>query len=169
MATMSQSTQPPALAAGEGEAYWWTGELATIKTTGAQTDGHLALVEILAPEGVEIPLHVHRNEDEGFWVLEGELTFSLAGRAVTAQPGDFVLGPRGVPHTYTVDSGPARLLFLFAPAGFEGFIRESGVPAAERDLPPADVRPDMDVLTALAVKYGIEIAGSRGRGGWRAP
>lgn len=158
MATIPHSA-PPVLRAGEGEAYWWTGELATIKTTGEQTGGRLALVEILAPEGVEIPLHVHRNEDEGFWVLEGELTFRLAGDEVAAGPGDFVLGPRGVPHTYSVDSGPARLLFLFAPAGFEGFIRESGVPAAARELPPAEVRPDLDRLTALAAAYGVEIVG----------
>lgn len=152
-----QTAPPTALSALEGEAYWWTGELATIKATGEQTGGHLALVEILAPEGVQIPLHVHHNEDEGFWILEGELTFHLAGEPVKARVGDFVLGPRGVPHTYAVDAGPARLLFLFTPAGFEGFIRETGEPAAEHVLPPPHVQPSMATLTALAAKYGIEL------------
>ncbi len=50
-------------------------------------------------------------------MLEGELTFSVGEFTLKARPGDFLLGPRGVPHTYTVDAGPARLLFLFAPAG----------------------------------------------------
>lgn len=154
-----QIKAPVALAAGEGEAHWWTGELATIKVTGDETDGHMSLVEILAPAGVQIPVHVHHNEDEGFWVLEGELTFHLDGEAIKAGPGDFLLGPRGVAHTYTVDAGPARLLFVFAPAGMEGFIRESGVPARERTLPPADVQPDMDVLIALTGKYGLELVG----------
>jgi mannose-6-phosphate isomerase-like protein (cupin superfamily) len=150
---------PTAVRTIEGEAYWWTGELATIKATGEDTGGHLALVEILAPEGVQIPVHVHHNEDEGFWILEGELIFHLAGEAVHARGGDFVLGPRGVPHTYTVDAGPARLLFLVAPAGFEGFIRETGEPAAAQVLPPAHVQPRMDAVSALAPKYGIELVG----------
>lgn len=154
------STNPPvALAQGEGEAYWWTGELATIKATAEQTDGHLALVEILAPEGVQIPMHVHHREDEAFWVLEGELTFTVAGHAIAARPGDFLLGPRGVPHTYTVDSGPARMLFLFAPAGLEGLIRATGEPATEHVLPPEHVVPDMEKLGSLAAGYGIELVG----------
>lgn len=151
-------TRPPlALTSGEGDAYWWTGELATIKVTGEETDGHLALVEILAPAGVEIPLHVHHSEDEGFWILEGELTFTVGGQTIAARPGDFLLGPRGVPHTYTVDRGPARLLFLFTPSGMEGFVRESGEPARERVLPPPDVQPDLERLLELSGKYGLEI------------
>ncbi len=156
MAT-TQNRQPIALSAGEGEALWWTGELATIKAASEDTDGRLALVEILAPEGVGIPMHVHHNEDEGFWVLEGELTFFVGGREIKARAGDFLLGPRGVAHTYSVDAGPARLLFIFAPAGLERFIRESGVPAAERVIPPPEVQPDWDALPALAAKYGVEI------------
>lgn len=156
MATL-QTPLPVVHAANEGEAYWWTGELATIKATGEDTGGHMAVVEILAPVGVQIPLHVHHREDEGFWVLEGELTFTVGEFTLLARPGDFLLGPRGVPHTYTVDSGPARLLFLFAPAGLEGLIRESGVRAATRTLPPADVLPDFDALPGLAAKYGVEL------------
>ncbi len=143
----------------QGEAHWWTGELATIKATGAETNGHLALVEIVAPEGIEIPLHVHHREDEGFWVLEGELTFRLGDELIPARPGDFVLGPRGIPHTYTVEAGPARLLFLFAPAGFEGFIRETGEPARARELPPPSVQTDPERLAASAVDYGLELVG----------
>ena len=64
---------------GEGEARWWLGGLATVKATGKETDGRYTLVEVLDPEG-EGPLHVHHNEDEGFWVLEGELTFEVGER-----------------------------------------------------------------------------------------
>jgi hypothetical protein len=62
------------LGQGEGEARWWLGGLATIKATGKETDGRYSLVEVVDPEGSEAPLHVHHREDEGFWVLEGELT-----------------------------------------------------------------------------------------------
>ena len=59
---------------GEGEAWWWFGGLATIKATGEQTGGRYSLVEILVPEGEGV-LHVHHFEDEGFYILEGEMTF----------------------------------------------------------------------------------------------
>jgi mannose-6-phosphate isomerase-like protein (cupin superfamily) len=91
----------------EGEARWWMGGLATIKATGKETDGRYTLIEIFEPEG-EGPLHVHHREDEGFFIIEGELTFQVGEETIKASPGSFVFGPKDVPHTYTVDSGTAR-------------------------------------------------------------
>src|ERR687893_380796 len=119
---------------GEGEARWWMGGLATVKATGKETDGRYTLIEIFEPEG-EGPLHVHHREDEGFFIIEGELTFQIGEETIKASPGSFVFGPKDVPHTYTVDSGPARLLFLLSPAGFEGFVETTSEPATERTLP----------------------------------
>ncbi len=157
--TTMQAAGTPVVGPRDGEAWWWTGELARITTTGEQTDGHLALVEILAPQGIAIPSHVHHREDEGFWLLEGVVRFTVDGRTFDARAGDFLLGPRDVPHAYTVVDGPARMLFMFAPAGLEGFIRVAGVPASEPTLPPADVLPDWGALPALAAAYGIEMVG----------
>ena len=81
------------------------------------------LVEILVPEGEGV-LHVHHFEDEGFYILEGEMTFYVGEQTIRAQPGSFLFGPKDVPHAFTVDRGPARLLFIFTPAGLEGGIRE---------------------------------------------
>jgi quercetin dioxygenase-like cupin family protein len=159
---MNNATRTFALGRDEGEAWWWTGELATIKATGEQTDGRYALVEVLAPEGVPIPLHVHHKEDETFYLLEGEMTFYVGDETLKAGPGSFVFGPRDVPHTYTVDSGPARLLFLFTPAGFKGFVKEAGEPARELTLPPPTAPPDeatMEEFMAIACRYGAEILG----------
>src|ERR671916_599606 len=114
---------------GEGEALWWIGMLATIKATADQTGGQYTLVEILAPEGFASPLHVHHFEDEGFYILEGELTFYVGNQTMKARPGSFLFGPKDVPHAFTVDSGPARLLFVLSPAGMEGGIRLMGEPA----------------------------------------
>ncbi len=149
---------------GEGEARWWLGvSLATIKATGKETGGRYALVEVLEPEGEEAPLHVHHNEDEGFWVLEGELTFEVGGEKIKASPGSFLFGPRDVPHRYTVESGPARLLFILSPAGFEEFIYATSEPAKELTLPPPPGGPpdeaEMEQLGALARRYGAEILG----------
>ena len=145
---------------GEGEARWWLGGLATIKATGEETDGRYTLVEVLEPEG-EAPPHVHHREDEGFWVLEGEVTFEVGEETIKAGPGSFVFGPKGVPHRYTIESGPARMLFVLSPAGFEEFIYASSEPAQERTLPPEPEGPpseaEMEQLATLARQYGGEL------------
>jgi quercetin dioxygenase-like cupin family protein len=147
---------------GEGEARWWLGvSLATIKATGKQTGGRYTLVEVLEPEGEEAPLHVHHNEDEAFWVLEGELTFEVGEEKIKARPGSFLFGPKDIPHRYTVESGPARLLFVLSPPGFEDFIYATSEPAKELTLPPQPEGPpsetEMEQLGALARQYGCEL------------
>jgi quercetin dioxygenase-like cupin family protein len=162
---MNDSTglRPYGLADGEGEARWWLGGLATIKASSRDTGGQYTLVEVVEPAGAEAPLHVHNREDEGFWILEGELTFEVGGETVKAKPGSFVFGPRGVPHRYTVDVGPAKLLFILTPGGFERMIHASSEPAASRTLPPPSDTPptdaDMMMLMDLARQHGAEILG----------
>jgi len=121
-------------------------------------------VEILAPDGYEGVWHVHHREDEGFYILEGEMTFHVGQQTIKAGPGSYLFGPRDVPHTYTVDSGPARLLFLFTPAGLEGFIREYSEPASSLSIPPQPEDPPdpamMEQLGVLANKDGAEILGA---------
>ncbi|HEX5912253.1 MAG TPA: quercetin 2,3-dioxygenase [Rubrobacter sp.] len=148
---------------GEGEAWWWVGVLATIKATKEQTGGQYTLVEILAPEGYPGVLHVHHAEDEGFWILEGELTFYVGDQTMKAYPGSFLFGPKDVPHAFTVDSGPARLLFVLSPAGFEDLIREMGEPARKPSIPPQPEAPpdeaEMQRMAAIAARHGNEILG----------
>ena len=148
---------------GEGEALWWIGMLATIKATAEQTGGRYTLVEVLAPEGFASPLHVHHFEDEGFWILEGEMTFYVGDQTIKARPGSFLFGPEEVPHAFAVDSGPARLLFVLSPAGFEDLVREMGEPARELTIPPqAEAPPDeaqMQRMAAIATRHGDEILG----------
>jgi len=150
---------------GEGEAWWWFGGLATIKATGEQTDGRYSLVEILVPEfpKEEGLLHVHHFEDEGFYILEGEMTFYVGEQTIKARPGSFLFGPKDVPHAFTVDSGPARLLFILSPAGMEGAIREMGEPARSLSIPPQPEEPpdeaEMGRLLAIAERYGGEMLG----------
>lgn len=149
---------------GEGEARWWLGvTLATIKATGKETEGRYTLVEVVEPEGAEAPLHVHHREDEAFWVLEGELTFEVGGETIKASSGSFLFGSRDVPHRYTVDSGPARMLFVLSPPGFEEFIYATSEPAKENVLPPTPEEPpdpaEMEQIGALARQYGCEILG----------
>ena len=136
------------------------GGLATVKATGKETDGRYTLIEIFEPEG-EGPLHVHHREDEGLFIIEGELTFRIGEKTIKASPGSFVFGPKDVPHTYTVDSGPAKLLFVLSPAGFEEFVYATSELAKERTLPPPpEGQPseeEMEQLRALARQYGAEL------------
>ncbi len=148
---------------GEGEALWWIGMLATIKATAEQTGGQYTLVEILAPEGFASPLHVHHFEDEGFYILEGEMTFYVGDQTIKAHPGSFLFGPKDVPHAFTVDSGPARLLFILSPAGFEDLLRAMGEPARALTMPPQPEAPpseaEMQQMAAIAAQHGVEFLG----------
>jgi len=149
-----------ALGPGEGEALWGDGLLATIKATKKQTDGRCTLVEILAPDGYGSGLHVHHREDEGFWIFEGELTFYVGDQTITARPGSFLFGPKDVPHAFTVDSGPARLLFVLSPAGLEDLFKEMGEPARALTLPPQPEAPpseaEMQQMAVIAAQHGVE-------------
>ncbi len=111
-------------------------------------------------------MHVHHRDDEGFWIIEGELTFYVGDQTIKARPGSFLFGPKDVPHAFTVDSGPARLLFVLSPAGFEGLIREMGEPARSLSIPPQPEEPEeppdeaeMERLAAIGARYGGEILG----------
>ncbi len=106
---------------------------------------------------------MHHNEDEAFWVLEGELTFEVGEETIKASPGSFLFGPKDVPHRYTVESGPVRMLFLLSPPGFEELIYATSEPAKENALPPPPEGPpseaELEQLGAFAFQYGCEILG----------
>jgi len=152
-----------ALDADEGEAFWLLGMLQTIKLGRGDTVGTYGLLEIHVPEGVGSPWHVHPEEVEWFYVLEGELTFWVADARLSLKAGSFAFGPKGVPHTFYAEAGGARALVGFAPMQFEGFQREVGEPAPERVLPPpADATPDVARLTEIGARHGMIVLGPPG-------
>jgi quercetin dioxygenase-like cupin family protein len=158
-----QTVNPIALNRDEGEALWFLGELVIIKASAQTTDGRVAVMDALAPQGPASPLHIHHNEDEWFYVTEGELKFWVGGKVINAPAGSFVYGPRGVPHTFDVTSPVARFLLVVEPGGFENFLRALAVPATARTLPPPTVLPpSLDRIMAAAAQYGLEIIGPPG-------
>jgi quercetin dioxygenase-like cupin family protein len=162
---MSSTTAalPVARHRGEGEARWFLGGLCTIKASGESTAGRVAVTENWAPRGHGSPLHVHRNEDEWFYVLSGELTLWVGGETIVATSGSFVYGPRDVPHTFMVTSDEARFLLVVEPAGFEDFLLALSEPAPTLTLPPAsDDPPPVEAMIAAAAEYGLEILGPPG-------
>jgi len=161
--TSSSPVAPIALQRDDGEALWFLGFLVTIKASADTTAGRVAVIEHLAPRGAGSPLHVHRREDEWFYVTEGELTFWVGGQVIQASAGAFVYGPRDIPHTFEVTSDQARFLLVTEPAGFESFIRAASEPAQSLTIPPPPSEPpDPAKLTAVAAEYGVEIIGPPG-------
>ena len=144
---MSSSNRTVVLGPGEGKTVSVMGDQLIYKVVSADTRGAYGLVELVI-EAHGPPPHVHRNEDEGFYVLEGELDIQVGERKVRATTGSFVFGPRGVVHTYSkVGVGPAKLLEIFSPAGFEHFFEE------------IDGSHDIDQIKSVAEKYNMEIVG----------
>ena len=147
----------------EGEAFWLLGMLQTIKIGSDDTAGQLGLIEVVVPAGSGSPWHVHPEEDEWFYVLEGEMTVWVAETRHSLKAGSFAFGPKGVPHTFYAEAGGARALVGFAPMQFEGFLREIGEPAPERVLPPPlEGHPDVGRLIPIARQNGFEILGPPG-------
>jgi quercetin dioxygenase-like cupin family protein len=124
-------------AAGDGERLWFLGTLAIIRVPGEATDGHLAVIEFLFPQGASPPLHTH-PQDESYIVLDGRLTIQAGADRFELAAGGTAVIPIGVPHSFRIESETARALVLSTPAGIERFVRDGSVPASAPTLPPAD-------------------------------
>ena len=151
----TQSREPSVLDPNEGEAFWFNNDLLTFKATRLETGGAFVLLEELSRRGKVTPLHDHPEEDETFYVLQGEVLFHLDGSERSLAAGGFVSVPRGVPHAYLVTSETARSLILITPGSgaMEAFFRDASEPAAERAL-PAERPLDIERIGAAAERTG---------------
>ena len=126
-----------------------------IKADRELTGGHFSLIEQVIPAGFESPWHMHRSEDESFYVLEGQISVILEDGRRLLQAGDFAFGPRNIPHGFRIEGDePARILLMTTGSDFADFIAETSVPS---DTPPA--APDMALLMAAAERHNIAILG----------
>jgi mannose-6-phosphate isomerase-like protein (cupin superfamily) len=157
--TQTAPVRPYVLGPADGQAWWFLGNLVTVKAAGAQTRGRLTVVEFLNPPGFAPPLHRHLEEDEMFYLLSGTARIHCGTDDLTAGPGDFVLLPAGLPHTFTVGPDePLHCLQITTPSGFEHFAAEVSEPARQRCLPePAPIDPA--ALGHAAARHSIEILG----------
>lgn len=154
----TQALQPYIVRAEEGEARWWFDGLAVFKATAESTGGLLSIVEVTEPPGAATPPHVHYREDESFWVLDGSATFYVGDQTIEAGAGDFVFGPRDIPHRYAVGDEGCRMLFIVNPGGFEKLVTEMSEPAQSRTLPPpSDKEPDFEHVAAVAAANGCAL------------
>ena len=146
------------LPADTGRAYWGPGDRYTFLVTGEQSGGVYFVMEALVPPGGGPPPHIHRNEDETFYVVEGRCRFLLGDRTIHAAVGDYINVPRGTVHCFHNDgTGTARLILTFTPAGLEKFFEETLEPARDRHAPPPqNVEAVVARYVAAAPKYGLD-------------
>lgn len=127
------------------------GETVTFKAVSTDTDGAYTLIEVIDEPQSGPPLHLHRREDEAFYILEGTFAFVIGDRAMTATAGWFMTAPKGTPHSYkNIGTTPARMLTLFVPAGIENFFEDLSKLTAAGTL-------DIDSIVAVSAKQGIEV------------
>ena len=157
MVSMSFGANGYVLAEGVGEGLWFFNGLFTVKAGGPDTQDAFTLIEAELPAGQGPPPHIHHREEEGFYILEGEVSITCGDQTWTALPGSFAMLPRGIPHSFRVSAaGNARMLQITSPAQFERFAAEMGEPATTRSMPePAEV--DVPKLLSIVPKYGIEM------------
>lgn len=154
-------TQSYTLSAGEGLAdIWWKTGRIVVKATADKTGGNFSQVESIDSRGTATPLHLHRNEEEAFYVLEGELTMVVGDETFDVSTGDYAIVPRNTPHAYVVRSEVARMLVTFSPSGFEEAFIDLGVAVADSPEPPVEtVMPPVEAIVRAFAPYGCEILG----------
>lgn len=156
---MNMTHQPTLQKPGEGRTIGVVGDIYRFLAIGEDTDGRYALMEAIVPPGGGPPPHIHSREEEGFYILEGEITFQLGEERFVAVAGTFANMPVGSLHSFKNESSkPAKMLISVAPAGLEKMFFEVGVPVAPGStfvLPPT--REEIEKLLEIAPRYGIEI------------
>lgn len=146
--------------AEEGEALWILGGLYTYKGRFDETGAYFAC-EVRAPGGFAIPVHSHDDEEEAFYVAQGEATIFLGDDERRLSAGGFAMAPRGMLHAFRLERPDTVLLLLLSPGPrHEALFRAIGEPApAHRVPPPPDQLPDPDEMAAVAAEYGTRIVG----------
>lgn len=147
--------------AGTGPMYCGPGDRVTFLATGAESRGSCFIVEALLAPGGGPPPHLHRFEDESFYMLEGTATFEADGQTIHAKAGDFIHIPRGTVHSVRNDGqAPARALVIISPAGPTGmqqFFEESFQPTTDRAASPPRITDALvKRMMAAAARNGLE-------------
>ena len=138
--------------------YILAGVLMKQHLSSSQTSGRFSLFENRSSGQSKTPIHVHANDDETLYVLEGEMWAIIAGLAERVAAGDSVFLPRGTAHQLVNRTGAvAHYLLLCTPGGFEGFLAEAGHLRTAGEMPQAPSPMDLERLEAAAPHYGITL------------
>ena len=130
----------------------------TFRVSGEDTGGTYSVLEYLAAPGAGSAMHVHRNEDESFFILEGAITFQLGTEKTRATPGTFIHIPKGLRHAFVnAEAEPARSMVILTPGGLEYFFAE--ISTLLRTYPSG---PPSELVQALTDKYSLDFGPAAG-------
>lgn len=142
---------------------WFQNSLVTIRVSMTDGEDGISVLEHRVPHGFSPPLHLHRTEDEVLHVLEGEFRLRVKDQEHRLRAGDALLVPKGVSHTYRVESAlEGRCLTTTMRGDFERFVRAVGRRAERPELPEPAGAPSADAIKALrtaAAEFGIDLVG----------
>lgn len=148
---MSKVVAPTLARNDAAPAYWFLDILWIVLASDAQTGGRFTVMEQLMPKGAGPGPHVHPDNDEWFYVMEGALDMQVGDERLHATGGQSVFIPRGTVHAFKVASETCRVLNGFTPAAMDAIIREVARPAERRELPPPGLDRDPALLKRFAV------------------
>lgn len=157
--TQQSLTQTFTRSRDEAAPTWFFNALMTTVAGTAETGGAYSLTEHLVTSASNPPMHVQVDEDEAFYIVDGEVEFEVDGTVVTATPGSFAFVARGAAHTFRVLTETARMLVICSGKptdNLEDFFLAMGEPATERRL-PEPAAPDLERLEVLCARTGIEL------------
>lgn len=151
-----------AVPAGEGDHHHFLNHLATVKVAAGDSETGMSAVEFTAPRGFGPPLHVHAEEDEIMYVIDGRIRLDVGDEAVFAETGTVVSLPHGVPHVFQVESTTARFLTVTAgrtaSPSFDRFVNALGAPTDLATMPtPVEIDPGH--VAQVCAQHGIEVLG----------
>ncbi|MGP1310873.1 MAG: cupin domain-containing protein [Phycisphaerales bacterium] len=161
MSTVTTAPRPIVRHVDEAETIFFGGHPTAILLSGSETEGQFSMTELTIPAGWGPPPHVHGREHEYFYVLEGEITFYLDGKAMVARTGCGVMGPRGIKHCFrNTGSATARMLVMTTPGNFDAFVRDAGtpLPPGTRECGPM-TEDDAKRLLGACPAHGYEMEG----------
>jgi quercetin dioxygenase-like cupin family protein len=144
---------------GEGEQLWFAGGgVFTVKATAEETNGAFTLWEDDVVRGKTTPMHLHPDQDETIYLLEGELLVDIDGQQQRVGKNGVFVAPRGIPHAFLVVSDTARLLCLQTPGSGESFYRDASDPVTSAT--DAARPPDLSRLREAAARSdAIQLVG----------
>jgi len=136
--------------ASSEQTVWFLNGLLTFRRSAESGPDHVAIAEQVMVQGDGPPLHRHEREDEVFHILEGVIRFQVGGTEILAHAGETLVGPKGVPHSFRIESPTAHFLTMTVGGDFERFAREMARPAGKGLPPRAEPTPEMQAALAEA-------------------
>jgi len=137
------------------------GALFHFLASGEQTGNQFSLIYIEVQKGNEPPAHTHTQEDESYYILEGEIKFWVGDEVFFAKAGDFVYLPKYVPHKFEVQSAMVKELMWMTPTGLEKWFWDNSAPSPNmKALPVATEPPPAEAINHFVqslAEYGVKM------------